>query len=175
MTDWTHIGNVQSFTITPNPTIIKHKNTQGGLKRVDLTAMTLLEIGFATKLDEWTEDNMMMSLLGTLNTAGLIEIGVTSITRQIKWVGANIYGPQWQVILPNVFIAAKEAIEFMSESDTEFAKLPLSGDVLFDQGIQAFGTAQALGTATGGAPLTTPNQLNDYLGTGSVYTAPFGT
>ncbi|WP_375782913.1 hypothetical protein ACE10Z_23655 [Bradyrhizobium sp. Pha-3] len=175
-TVWTHMGNVQKWDITPNPTILKHKNTQGGLKRVDMTAMTLLEMGFSTALDEWTVDNMMIALLGTVNTAGLIEIGVTSITRQIKWVGANIYGPQWEVILPKVFIAAKEAIQFMSQSDTETSQLPLSGDVLYDQTLGSFGTAQPLGTATGGAPIAlTPNELNYYLGTGSVYSAPVGT
>lgn len=173
-TVWTHIGNVQGWDITPQPTIIKHKNTQGGLKRVDLTAMTLLEMAFSVKLDEWTEDNVMMALLGVIDTAGLIKIGVTSIQRQIKFEGANIYGPQWEIILPNVFIAAKQTLSFLGSDD--FAELPLDGDILYDQTLGAFGTAQSLGTATGGAPIAlTPSTLNYYLGTGAVYTAPVGT
>lgn len=173
-TPWKHAGNIQNFDVTPNPTIVDHKNTQGPLKVVDLTAMTLLQIDFATKLDEWTADNLMMALLGTTDTSGLIHIGVTTIRRQIKFEGANIYGPQWEVILPNCFIAAKETIQLMGSDD--FAELPLSGRILYDAALGSFGTAKPLGTATGGAPIAlTPNILNYYIGTGSLFTAAIGT
>jgi hypothetical protein len=170
MTTWTHIGNVTDWSITPNPTVVKHKNTQGGLKRVDLAAMTLVEMAFATKLDEWTIDNMMMALLGTDtgNTAGaVISIGTAIVQRQMKFVGANLYGPNWTVILPSVFINAKDTLQFLGSDD--FASIPLSGDILFNNAISAFGTAQR---TAGGNVLVTPDTLNYYLGTGSVFTAP---
>ena len=61
-TVWTDMGSIQNFDITPNPTVIDHKIARGGLKRVDETAMTLLQMEFATKIDEWTLDNMMIEI-----------------------------------------------------------------------------------------------------------------
>lgn len=173
MTVWTHIGNVQNWDITPNPTVIKHKNTQGGLKRIDKVATTLVEMTFATKLDEWTEDNVLMALLGQIasdSVGDYIKIGVLPVERQMKFVGANSFGPRWEIILPRVFINTKETLSFLGSDD--YASIPLSGDLLVDQTLGAFGTARSLAGATGSAPLTSPNELNYYLGTGSVYTAP---
>jgi hypothetical protein len=176
MTVWTHIGNVQDWGITPSPTVIKHKNTQGGLKRVDLVAMTLMEMAFATKLDEWTLDNITMALLGasgTDTTGALTYIGVNVVQRQMKFVGANQYGPGFEVIMPSCFINAKDTLQFLGSDD--FASIPLSGDILLDASLGpngAFGTVRSLTGATGSAPVATPNELNYYLGTGSVYTAP---
>jgi len=96
MTVWTHVGNVQNWDITPNPTIIKHKNTQGGLKRVDLVAMTLVEMAFSCKLDEWTPDNIKMALLGSssASTAGqIITIGTSIVQRQMKFTGGQPVRP----------------------------------------------------------------------------------
>jgi hypothetical protein len=173
MTVWTHIGNVQDFGITPNPTVIKHKNTQGPLKRTDLVVPTLVEMTFATKLDEWTLDNLLMALLGQIATdtvGSYLKIGVTVVRRQMKFVGANAIGPRWEVILPNVFINAKDTLQFLGSDDT--APIPLSGDLLIDPTLNAFGTVRSLAGATGSAPVATPDELNYYLGTGSVYTAP---
>ena len=173
MTTWTHVGNVQDWSITPNPTVIKHKNTQGPFKRVDLVVPILFEMTFATKLDEWVQDNLLMSLLGstaTDTTGTFTKIGVTVVRRQMKFVGANAVGPRYEVILPSVFINAKDTIQFLGSDD--FASLPLSGDVLFDAVLGAFGTVRSLTGATGSAPVATPSELNNYLGTGSVYTAP---
>jgi len=176
MTDWTHIGNVQDWSITPNPTVIKHKNTQGPLKRIDLVVPILVEMTFATKLDEWTEDNLLMALLGETDTdtvGSFLKIGVTVVRRQMKFVGANAIGPRYEVILPNVFINAKDTLSFLGSDD--FASIPLSGDLLIDATLNAFGTVRSLTGATGSAPVASPDELNDYLGTGSVYTAPLGT
>jgi hypothetical protein len=171
MTVWTHIGNVQDWGITPNPTVIKHNNTQGGLKRVDLVAMTLVEMAFACKLDEWTPDNIKMALLGSssASTAGqIITIGTGIVQRQMKFTGANAYGPQWEIILPSVFINAKDTLEFLGSDD--FASIPLSGDILYNAAIGGFGTAECIGQDS--KVLNAPDTLNYYLGTGSVYTAP---
>ena len=176
MTTWTHIGNVQDWGITPTPTTAKHKNTQGGLKRVDLVAMTLLEMAFATKCDEWTPDNIKMALLGktgTDTTGELIYLGVEIVRRQMKFVGANNFGPHWEVIMPSCFINAKETLRFLGSD--EFDSIPLSGDILFVPSLGpdgAFATARSLTGATGSAPVASPSELNYYLGTGSVYTAP---
>lgn len=173
---WTHMGNIQKFSVTPNPTVIKHRNTQGGLKAIDKVATTLIEYTFDTSLDEWTMDNLTMALLGQSNTdtgGEYIKAGVAPVERQLKFVGAGSFGGRFEVLIPRAFINAKEAIEFMSDSDNEFAKLPLSGDLLRDDTLGAFFTVQALAGATGNAPkASTPDQLNYYIGTGSLYSAP---
>jgi hypothetical protein len=174
MTVWTHIGNVQKCSITPTPTVQKHKGTQGPVKAIDFVNTTLIEMAFDLTCDEWTIDNIKMALLGQLatdTTGEYIKIGVAPVRRQIKFVGNNAIGPKYELILPSCFINAKEALNFIDTSD-ETAPMPLSGDILFDNTLQAFGTLRSLGGATGGAPVTSPDVLNYYTGTGSVYTAP---
>lgn len=173
---WTDMGNIQKFAVTPNATIIKHKKTRGsGLKTIDLTAMTLMEMTFEASLDEWTQDNILLALQGQIgtDTAGtFIKIGIQPVRRQLKFEGDNKYGARVQVILPNVQLNSKDAIEFMSDGDNDFAKLPLSGDVLFADAIGCFGTVHFLDGATGDAPVNTPDELNYYIGTGILYSAP---
>lgn len=177
MTTWTHIGNVQKFAITPTPTVQKHKGTQGPVKAVDFVNTSLIEMAFDCTCDEWTVDNILMAMLGQISTgtAGeMIKIGVAPVRRQIKFTGNNAVGPKYELILPSCFINAKEALNFIDTSD-ESAPMPLSGDILFDTTLGAFGTIRSLGGATGGAPIaltTAGNVLNYYIGTGSVYTAP---
>lgn len=175
MTVWTDVGNIKKFSITPNPTIIKHKKTRGGLKKVDKVATTLVEMSFEAQLDEWVIDNLKMALLGqdASDTVGeYIKIGVEPVERQFKFVGDGKFGGRFEVILPHVSINAKDAIEFLSDGDSDFASLPLSGDVLEDATLGAFGTVRSLSGATGSAPVNTPDELNYYIGTGILYSAP---
>jgi hypothetical protein len=177
MTVWTHIGNVQKFSVTPTPTVQKHKGTQGPVKAVDFVNTSLIEMAFDAQCDEWTKDNVLMAMLGQLRTDSVgeyIAIGVTVVRRQIKFVGNNAIGPKWELILPSCNINAKEALNFIDTSD-ETAPMPLSGDILYDTTLAAFGTIRSLSGATGSAPIpltSAGNVLNYYTGTGSVYTAP---
>ena len=177
MTVWTHVGNVQEFSLTPNPTISKHKGTQGPVKTVDFINTSQIEIAMNLSCDEWTKDNILMALLGQLatdTTGEYIKMGVTVVRRQIKFTGNNAIGPKWEMILPSVNINAKDALKFIEPGD-DIAPMPLSGDVLFDNTLGAFGTIRSLSGATGNAPITLTTAgsvLNYYCGTGSVYTAP---
>lgn len=177
MTVWSSVGNVQKFSVTPTPTIQKHKGTQGPVKVVDFVNTSLIEMAFNMSCDEWTIDNVLMALLGTISTdttGSFIKIGVAVVRRQIKFEGKNAIGPRYELIFPSCNINAKEALNFIDTSD-ETAPMPLSGDILFDNTLGAFGTARALGGATGGAPIaltTIGDVLNYYTGTGIVSTAP---
>lgn len=171
MTVWTHIGNVPKFSVTPTPTVQKHKSAMGPLKAIDFVNTTLVEMAFDMQCDEWTRDNVMMGLLGQIatDTAGeMIKIGVAPVRRQLKFVGANAIGPRFELVCPSVFINAKDAIDFISQND-ESSPMPLSGDILFDITLNAFGTIRY---GDGYSPFTSPNVENYYVGTGSIYTAP---
>jgi hypothetical protein len=133
MTSWTSVGNLQKFSITPTPSIQKHKGTQGPVKVVDFVNTSLIEMAFDMTCDEWTKDNILMALLGQLatdTTGEYIKIGVTVVRRQIKFTGYNAIGPKYELILPNVNINSKEALNFIDTSD-ETAPMPLSGDILY--------------------------------------------
>lgn len=177
MTVWTHVGNVQEFSITPTPTIQKHQGTQGPVKVVDFVNTSRIEMALNLSCDEWTKDNVLMAMLGALatdTTGEYIKIGVTVVRRQLKFVGNNAIGPKVEIICPSVNINAKEALKFI-ESGDDTAPMPLSGDVLYDNTLGAFGALRFLSGATGGAPiaLTSAGDVrNYYTGTGSVYTAP---
>jgi len=175
MTVWTDIGNIQKFDVTPNPTTIKHKKTRGGLKTIDKVAVTLIEMAFSAALDEWTLDNLRLALLGQIatdTTGEYMKIGVDVIERQLKFVGDGKFGGRFEVILPRVFINAKDAIAFLADGDNDFGRLPLSGDILADATLNAFGTVRALAGSTGSAPVNSPDELNYYIGTGILYSAP---
>lgn len=175
MTVWTDMGNLKKFSITPNSTLIKHKKTRGGLKTIDKVAQTLVEMSFEASIDEWTLDNLMMALLGQSETdtgGQFIKVGIQPVERQLKFVGDGKFGGRFEVIIPHAFINANAAIDFLTDSDNDFAPLPLSGDILHDTTLGAFATVQALSGSTGGAPVASPSDLNYYLGTGILYSAP---
>ncbi len=173
-TVWSPVGNVKTIAITPNPTTSKHKGTLGPTKRIDFVATTLIEMSFETQLDEWTLDNLQMAFLAerTSDTDGeYLKIGVAPVRRQLKFVGANAQGARIEAIFPSVFINAKAAIDFINDSD-EISPLPLSGDILVDETLGAFGTLRFLDKLQDSAPYPVPDVRNYYLGTGELYTAP---
>jgi hypothetical protein len=146
MTVWTHIGNVQKFSITPTPTVQKHKGTQGPVKAVDFVNTSLIEMAFdlpVRRMDQGQRPDGDARPARDRHRRRIHQDRRGVVRRQLKFVGANAIGPKWEVICPSVNINAKEALNFIDTSD-DTAPMPLSGDILFDNTLQAFGTVRAL-------------------------------
>ena len=175
MTVWTHVGNCSRFIITPGPVPKEHFSSMAGTKIIDMLAIVEKRATFEMDLDEPNLDNAAMALLG-LQVAGsygegLEIMGASSVIRQVKFVGSNAFGVQVQAILPNVFMYCKSNVDMIGE---DWMKLTITGEILRQSllGADNFGSWEYLPSATGAAPLTSPNTLNYTIGKGNIYTAP---
>ncbi len=167
MTTWTHVGNVPVFQITPKPEKIKHYSSMTPVKRLDKLAFVSIEAELSMTLEEFVEDNLIMALLGVMNTAGDIDAMLApTMERQVKLDGTNAFGENVEIIVPHVFFSCDKVIDFIGDA---WGKLDLTGDILLSNGV--FFTVHALSSISG-APVTPPNPNNYFIGKGNVYTAP---
>ncbi len=143
---FTPIGNVPKFEFTPKPEIIKHYSSMAPTKVLELIGVKSKEAELAISVDELTPDNMLIALLGELNSAGQIEIlEAPSIYRAVRLIGTNDFGAQMQWDLFNVFFDASKAIGLI---DDNWGELPLTGLCLRlgDISTGSFGRVTFLGT-----------------------------
>jgi hypothetical protein len=174
MTVWTDIGDVGAFGITPAPEIKEHYSSRAGVKEVDKIAITAKKAEFDMSISEWTLENATLAVLGAAgtDTAGdfITILGASSVERQIKFEGSNDFGPRMEIIFPRVFMLCKDRIELIGD---DWGPLKISGQIMrADLVSGSFGTWRNLDTATGAAPLTSPNTLNYYIGKGIISIAP---
>jgi hypothetical protein len=101
MTVWTHIGNVQKFSVTPTPTIQKHKGTQGPVKAVDFVNTSLIEMAlrFAVRrMDQGQRADGDARPARDRHRWRIHQDRRDVVRRQMKFVGNNAIGPKWEVI-----------------------------------------------------------------------------
>jgi hypothetical protein len=63
---------------------------------------------------------------------------LNSITASIRFTGANDVGPKWVFEFPLVEFTPTSSINPIS---TEWGSIEITGDILFDDGTQSWGTA----------------------------------
>jgi len=173
MVDWTHVGNVPKFSLTPKLEKLKHYSSMAGTKLLDLTAFVSKEAEVEITLEEFVPENIIVALLSETihNTAGdtLYDLFASGkVERQVKLTGTNDFGAHLEIILPHVFFAVDKVVEFIGDTWGNFV---LTGDVLRHNG--TFGTLQFLDIGPTEAPQTAPNPINYFIGKGNVYFAPF--
>jgi hypothetical protein len=136
-----HVGNVPKFEITPKPETKKHYSSMTGTKALDYVANVSKEAEVTIDCDEITPDNLIVALLGDLNSDGSIDIlGAPKIERAVKLEGTNDFGAKVQVILNHVFFDANKAINLIGD---DWGSLPLTGQVLRDPAL-GFGKLEFL-------------------------------
>lgn len=75
-TDYRQLGNVPEFEYTPSVEKLDHFSSQAGVKVKDRTVVTQKSATVRIVMEEWTQDNLALFLLGatadavTLNTTG---------------------------------------------------------------------------------------------------------
>jgi hypothetical protein len=174
MTVWTLIGNCPKFAFTPKPEVKKHYSSMSGTKKLDKIAFVSVEAEVEVHCDEFVQDNLVMGLLGEVNSSNAIEIlGAPTVERQLKLDGTNNFGARVEVILPHVFFYSDKVLDLIGD---DWGDINLTGEVLSDLRSDmsspfGFGTVTFL-SALNGQPLSPPNTLNYFIGKGLVYTAP---
>lgn len=169
MTVWTPVGNAPVFKITPKFELLDYWDSQTGTKTLAGKDIVSRKGELEIMLYEVNKDNLLMALLGTLDTAGTTMdlLSAPQITRQVKLEGTNDVGARVEIILPNVFLLCDKAVDFIGD---KYAEIDLSAELLRVNG--SFGTLTFLDTALHAQPLSASNPLNRFIGKGIVSTAP---
>jgi len=126
------LGNVTSFTFTPEVETLEHFSSREGTKKKDLV-ITLEQKGTVTLvMEEFTAYNLAIMVLGTLDEAAIggpeVEIfASTSVTGELRFVGTNDVGPKVTIDLYQVSFNPTGDLEMISD---EWNEMEVEGDVL---------------------------------------------
>lgn len=142
------LGNVTTFTITPNLTTLDHFTSRAGIQQKDLTIVLQQACTLKLDMEEVTADNLALMLQGSVDEATMggptVEIfgGNGNITGELKFVGTNDVGPKCTVDLFNVSFSPTGDIDFISDS---WNAMEATADVLIapsGPNVGKFGTVQ---------------------------------
>lgn len=142
--DYVDVGNVPEFEFTPEIERLEHFSSRAGVRSKDRTVVLEKAATIRLVMEEWTARNLALALLGTVDNANPDEVTIdifslNSITAAVKFVGTNEVGPKWTFELPNVEFIPSAALNPISD---EWGQIEVTGDVLFDEATQSFGTAK---------------------------------
>ena len=142
---YVHMGNCPTFEFMAKVTQLDHYSSMTGVKIKDFVAVTELSGTLDMVLEEYTARNMGFALLGLPSGSPspgeeVIDIFADPVIYgSVKFVGANDIGPIWTVTFPLVKLSPSKALSLIGNT---YGTINLTGDVLFDQTQQTFGTAQ---------------------------------
>lgn len=142
--DWVDIGNVPEFEFTPEVEKLDHFSSRAGVRSKDRSVVLEKAATIRMVMEEWTARNLSLALLGSVDDANPDEVTIdifseNSIQAQLKFVGTNEVGPKWTFEFPNVEFIPSAALNPISE---EWGGIEVTGDVLFDDATQSWGTAK---------------------------------
>lgn len=133
------LGNAPEVELTPEVTKLDHFSSRAGVRSKDKSVVTEKSLNLRIVLDEWTEDNVRLALMGsTNNTDGTFGIFQESeITGAIIFTGTNDIGSQVDLTLPNVSFGPSGSLNLISD---EWGTMELTAEVLYDEATADFGT-----------------------------------
>jgi hypothetical protein len=138
------LGNCPEFELTPAVDKLDHFSSRTGVRSKDRSVAREKTLEVRMVLDEYSPENVRMALLGstlTPSTSGQ-EFGIfaeSEILGSVRFVGTNTVGSQINLNLPSVSFLPSSAQNFISE---EWGTMELTGDVLFDEDLENFGTCE---------------------------------
>lgn len=132
------LGEVEVFDFTPSLEKLEYKGNRSGVKSTVRSVVTEKSGLLRLVMAEWSVENLALSLLGEVDTAGTgLEIFAASeIAGEIVLVGTNDIGPKYTVTIPNVSFIPQGTTSFITD---EWGKLELQGEVGIDE-TGSFGT-----------------------------------
>lgn len=138
------LGNCPKFEFDPKVTMIAHYSSRLGRKAKDDQRITVMEPEVTLTLDEWTQENLAMALIGSQNGNTVNIMDLTDVRGSLVFTGANAVGPKKQVTLPLVMFTPTGKLEFINAG--AYGEIELMGQVLQSAG--SFGTIIDLGVQT---------------------------
>lgn len=135
--DFFHLGNVPSFTFTPEVTKLDHFSSMAGTKEKDATIVTEKKGTVEITMEEFTKRNLGILLMGSVDDTDpdniIIDIfSTTALTGELRFYATNDVGPRWRFFLNKVQFTPSGAFNPISE---EFANMVVTGDVFAVDGV----------------------------------------
>ena len=135
--DFFHLGNVPTFTFTPEVTKLDHFSSMEGTKEKDATIVTEKKATVEITMEEFSKRNLGILLMGDVDDSDPdnIEIDIfstTALTGELRFYATNDVGPRWRFFLNKVQFTPSGAFSPISE---EFANMVVTGDVFSVDGV----------------------------------------
>jgi len=148
--DYVDVGNVPEFETTPNIDKLDHFSSRAGVASKDKSIAKTKGMTLRMVMEEFTARNLGLALLGTpdVSNPGNVTIPIfqdNSVTCAVKLVGTNEVGPKWTYEFPQVEFLPSSALNPISD---EWGQIEITGDILFQEESDSFGTASADFSAT---------------------------
>src|ERR1700722_13488737 len=123
------LGNCSSFEITPQVQRLEHWSSRTPTKTKDQSVVQQKAMSAKGVLDEISQDNLSLALMGSQDSTGLITniLDLPDLRGALRFVGTNAVGEKQQVDLPTVVLTPSQAIGFIADG---YASITLDGDVL---------------------------------------------
>jgi hypothetical protein len=142
--DYVDIGNVPEFEFTPEIEKLDHFSSRAGVRSKDKSVVLEKAATLRMVMEEWTARNLSLALLGAVDNGNPDEVTIdifseNSIQAAVKFVGTNEVGPKWTFEFPKVEFIPSAALNPISD---EWGQIEVTGDVLFDDATQSWGTAK---------------------------------
>lgn len=129
----TILGNVRDCVYTPDITKKDHFSTQVGIRTKDLSVVSQLGANMRMTLDELTDFNLALYLLGDLGTSGTIgALTNTTIVGTLTMTGTNTVGPKLNFTGDVSLIPAGD-LTLVQDGD-DWLGIPVSAEVLASGG-----------------------------------------
>lgn len=141
--DYVDIGNCPEFEFTPDLTKLDHFSSRAGVKSKDKSIVQEKSATLRIVMEEYTPGNLRLALLGAIDDSqpSAVEIDImseNSIQVAVKFEGTNDVGPKWNYEFPKVEFIPSASLNPISD---EWGQIEITGDVLFDDATQKWGTA----------------------------------
>jgi hypothetical protein len=139
--DAVDLGNVSKITLTPSFDTLDHFSSRSGVKSLDKQVVVSKKLEIALTLDEWSESNVRLAILGS--ATGTINIfALAEREGELIITGTNEVGQKYVWTLPSVSFKPSGSLDLISD---EWATMEITGTVNL--------VADSFGTV---APVTAP-------------------
>lgn len=140
------LGNCPKFEFDPKVQTLAHYSSRLGRKMKDDSRIIVMEPEITLTLDEWTQENLAMMLIGSQNGNTVNIMDQFDVRGQLAFTGANGVGPKKQIILPLVMLTPTGKLEFINAG--AYGEIEIMGQVLGNPTSGSFGTIQDIGVQT---------------------------
>jgi len=141
--DFRDIGEVPEFELTLEIETLDYFSSRSGIRSKSLSIV--IERGGAARwvMNEWTPANVALALMGTVDENGtdgpVFDIlSEDAIEGELKFVGTNSQGPNYEVHLHRIRITPTGGIQWIQDAD--WGAVEVEGEMLLSQDTSKFGT-----------------------------------
>jgi hypothetical protein len=138
---WRDLGNAPIVQFKPTIKNLDHYSSRTGSRNKDLSVPIEISASFIFHLEEWTQDNLALAMLGSegQNPINILSLGV--VTGSVFLLGTNLIGAPCALFLPIVNLTPTATFDLISDA-SKFGVLEIAADVLFDPAAGGFGTLE---------------------------------